>query len=131
MNNDDRLDALNVLDPERDDPGYWVRFHRVVVDRAVLELARRREMARATISGVLSGWSRSLIPVGLAAAAIALFMVLSEGRSDLAGVEAQPLALEEVLDDDVEESSFRAVTTGTTDATVEAFMTAVEEDVPR
>ncbi|MGI9627187.1 MAG: hypothetical protein ACR2QM_10160 [Longimicrobiales bacterium] len=129
MNKDERLEALLGLDPEAQDAGYWVEFRRQVLDRAVGELARRREQVRLSIPGVLSGWSRSLIPVSLAAAVIAGIMVMSERQAVDAPV---PLALEELSRAETEDGPFDDVMEGTIDwAPTAAFMTLVEGEVPQ
>lgn len=84
---------LASVDPGRDDPTYWMRFHRSAVERARFELARRRREAELTVVGVVSSWSRALIPAALTAAAAAgLFLVRP------AGTELEALVpVEEVL----------------------------------
>ncbi|UCC24726.1 MAG: hypothetical protein JSU98_13465 [Gemmatimonadales bacterium] len=95
---DDRRDTqvgswLGELDPGRDDATYWMRFHRDVVDGSRFELARRRQAAELTVVGVVSSWSRTLVPVALAAAAAAGIM-LAQPRLDQ--VEP-PILVEDVL----------------------------------
>lgn len=126
MSNVEGNDALRALDPESRDAGYWSGFRRGVMDRAMGELARRREAVRLTIPGVLSGWSRSLIPVSIAAAAVAGFMVLAERASQ---PDPPPLALEEILNEETEGGAFDAVMDENRDWAVPAFMTLVEGDV--
>lgn len=85
--------ALGSLDPGLHDAGYWHRFHRHVMAGVGRELARRRMMADVTMSDVIAGWSRTLVPSALMAAAVAAFMLLGTPPSPAPG----PLALEEIL----------------------------------
>ena len=61
---------LGPLDPERKDPGYWDRFHARVMSGAAPLLKRRR----TTMSGVMSAWSRLIMPAAAMAAAAAGFV---------------------------------------------------------
>ena len=128
MQHEDRLTVVSVLDPAHDSPGYWDRFRATVMERAVFELARRREMARESVAAVLSGWSRSLIPVALAAGVIAAFLVAGEARSKAAA--GPPLALEDVLASEMQTSAYQAVTSGEGPANLVAFMALVEGNSP-
>lgn len=119
---------LEAVDPGYGLPGYWERFHAVVMERAALELARRRRLARESVAAVLSGWSRSLIPVAAAAAVVAAFLVGSEVRH--AADHAPPLVLEEVLAGEVEDGAPRPVMNGQATASPVAFMALVEGNVP-
>lgn len=119
---------LNALDPGYESPGYWERFHAAVMQRAAFELARRRRLARESVAAVLSGWSRSLIPVGIAAAVAAALLVGSEVRN--AGDAAPPLVLEDVLASEVEDRALPAVVNGQAPASPVAFMVLVEGNVP-
>lgn len=119
---------LRVMDPEHDSPGYWNRFREAVVERAAFELARRRSIARESVAAVLSGWSRSLIPVAAAAAVAAAFLVGSEVRH--AGDAEPPLALEDVLAGEVEDGTPPAAIAGPAPANPVAFMALVEGRVP-
>jgi len=123
--------SLRGVDPGWGDPGYWGRFHASIVDRAAFELAARRRRAHESVQAILSGWSRPLIPLAVAAAvAAALLAVEGAGRGDLSGPEASTeppaLALEEVLAAGVGDGSLRAVLAGDLHATQAAFMTVVE-----
>ncbi|HSG49458.1 MAG TPA: hypothetical protein VLA43_16685 [Longimicrobiales bacterium] len=84
---------LGRLDPGRDDTTFWMRFHRSVVANAAFELARRRREAELTVVGVVSSWSRALLPLAMAAAAAAGIMLARPGDR---GVETH-LLVEEVL----------------------------------
>lgn len=118
---------LAVMDPGHDRPGYWNRLRAAVLKRAAFELARRRRLARGSVGAVLSGWSRSLIPVAAAAAAIAAFLVGSEVRQ--AADSAPPLLLEDVLANEVEDGAYQAVMSGREPANPVAFMALVEGNV--
>ncbi|NNM31727.1 MAG: hypothetical protein HKO53_01590 [Gemmatimonadetes bacterium] len=113
------------LDPGWDDPGYWTAFRASVMDRARLELARRREAIRLTVPTVLFGWSRGLVPAALAAAAIAGFMVVSEQG---AAVDPEPLALEDIVSEEAE--AMRAFLDEASDWAPTAFMALVEGERP-
>ncbi len=127
----DTIDAavteLEVLDPGHGDPERWDRFRAEVLERGALELARRRARA-ATLSGVLSGWSRRLIPVALVAAAVAAILLGVEGSSG--GASADPAALEDVLWGDVADGPFGAVMAGDAHDNPVAFMAMVEGGSP-
>ena len=125
--NENEFRGLKPLDPAWEDPGYWEGFRRAVVDRARSELARRRETLRLTVPGVLSSWSRGLMPVALAAAAIAAFMIVSEGRVQSDPV---PLALEDILNEETRGGPFASVMEGTAEWAPAAFMSLVEEELP-
>lgn len=119
---------LVVMDPEYDRPGYWGRLRNRVMERAAFELARRRRIARESVAAVLSGWSRSLIPVAVAAAAIAALLVGGEVRQ--AAEHIAPLALEDVLANEVEDGALQAVMSGRDPANPVVFMALVEGNVP-
>jgi anti-sigma-K factor RskA len=119
---------LQVMDPEHDAPGYWNRFRGAVMERAAFELARRRASARESVAAVLSGWSRSLIPVAAAAAVAAVFLIGSEVRH--AADAAPPLALEDVLASEVEDGVLQTVVNGQAPASPVAFMALVEGNTP-
>lgn len=67
--------ALAELDPGRDDPTYWLGFHRAVLSAGHQELRRRRWEGERSVTGVVSVWSRALVPLALAAAAVAGFLL--------------------------------------------------------
>ena len=113
------------LDPGRDDPGYWTGFRNTVMERARLELARRREAMRLTVPTVLFGWARGLVPAALAAAAIAGFMVVSEQGVTL---DPEPLALEDIVSEDAQ--AIEAFLEQGTDWAPTAFMAVVEGERP-
>ncbi len=120
--------SLEVLDPGYGLPGYWERFHAGVMERTAFERARRRGLARQSVAAVLSGWSRSLIPVAAAAAAVAAFLV---GREVSHSADASPpLVLEEVLATEIEDGALQTVAVGQIPANPVAFMALVEGNVP-
>jgi negative regulator of sigma E activity len=128
MRNEKRITLLRALDPAHDRPGYWERFRAEIMERAAFELARRRELARESVELVLSGWSRSLVPVAVAAAVIAAIMLGSETTQN-AGV-GTPLVLEEVLATDLGDEVLQTVIAGEAHASAVAFMAFVEGDRP-
>ncbi len=126
MEDNDRVTALEVLDPGHERTGYWDRFRSQILESAAFELARRREAARETVAAVLSGWSRSLIPVAAAAALIASIMIVNEARQ-----QRQPpprLVVEDMLGGTLSESSFRAALGAGVQSNTAAFLAFVEED---
>jgi len=90
--------ALDQLDPGREDSAYWLRFRGWVMSRAAGELARRRVMAKLTVEDVLSSWARTVLPTAMLAAALAgLFLLRNHA------LEAPlPLGVEELLLTDVQ-----------------------------
>ncbi len=89
---------LDVLDPGTEDPGYWDRFHGAVMARAEDELARRRAGGRLTVTEVVFGWRRALVPVALMAAALSGLLL----ARDRTGEEPPSLAIEEALTGDMD-----------------------------
>jgi len=128
MENEKRIRLLRVLDPAHDRPGYWERFRAEIMERAAFELARRRDRARESVELVLSGWSRSLIPVALAAAVIAAIMVGSEAVRDSGS--GAPLVLEDVLATDFSDEVLETAITGEAHSSSVAFMAFVEGNRP-
>lgn len=128
MRNEKRITLLRALDPAHDRPGYWERFRAEIMERAAFELARRRELARESVELVLSGWSRSLVPVAAAAAVIAAIMLGSENTQDPG--PGTPLVLEEVLATDFGDEVLQTVIAGEAHASAVAFMAFVEGDRP-
>ena len=124
MGDDERIRALEVLDPACERPGYWEHFRGRILERAAFELARRREAARDSVTAVLSGWSRSLIPVAAAAAVIAAIMVASEAGQDQS--PAPSLVFEDVLGGGLNESAFQAALQSDAKANTVAFLAFVE-----
>ena len=128
MENEKRITLLRVLNPAHDSPGYWERFRAEIMERAAFELARRRDRARESVELVLSGWSRSLIPVALAAAVIAAIMVGSEAVRD--SDPGAPLVLEDVLASDFSDEVLETAITGEAHSSSVAFMAFVERNRP-
>lgn len=77
---DDRRTDLGFreLDPERSEPGYWAIFQLRTTALAEPELERRRARAGTTVPGVLTSWSRTVVPLATAAAAVAIMMIVAE-----------------------------------------------------
>ena len=90
--------ALRVFDPGLNDPGYWSRFGNAVLAGAAPELGRRSALASMTVSEVLVGWARTLVPTALVAAAVA-GLVLMKGA---APAGPGPLGIEEMLVSELE-----------------------------
>ena len=84
---------LSEVDPGRDDASYWMRFHRDVIVAGQYELVRRRVESEATVVGLVSAWSRALVPAALAAAAAAGIML---AQPNLEAADS-PIFVEEVL----------------------------------
>jgi hypothetical protein len=80
---------LDVLDPAVDDPGYWLRFQRIVVQRARPALAERRR-SHVALEDVVFVWGRWVLPA-VAAAIVAALLATRDAPSaraeDVAGVE--------------------------------------------
>lgn len=95
-----RMDAhlpLGSLDPGKNDPGFWPRFHGRVMADAQTELARRRMMGDLSVADVVFAWRKALVPMALLAAALAgIFLMNHE-----AGSSVQMMALEDVLTEDL------------------------------
>lgn len=128
MQDDNPVTDLEILDPGYKRPGYWRQRHAAIMERVAFELARRRAAARESVAAVLTGWSRSLIPVGVAAAAIAAVLVATEARRD-----AQPepqLVLQDILGDEADEGSFESLLSTGRTASAGAFMALVEGGTP-
>lgn len=128
MRDEKRITLLRALDPAHDRPGYWERFRAEIMERAAFELARRRELARESVELVLSGWSRSLVPVAVAAAVIAAIMLGTETTQDPG--PGTPLVLEEVLATDLGDEVLQTVIAGEAHTSAVAFMAFVEGDRP-
>lgn len=65
----------DALDPSRDDPEYWDRFHAQVMARCELPLARRRAAHRISVAATLTAWRNAVVPAALAAAAVAALLL--------------------------------------------------------
>lgn len=128
MQDDNRMTALEVLDPGYGRPGYWSDRRAAIMDRVAFELARRRAAARESVTAVLSGWSRSLIPVAAAAAAIATVLVATEARRP--AEPAPQLVLQDILGDEPGEGAFEVLLSIDRSASPGAFMVLVEGGRP-
>jgi len=84
--------ALNELDPGRDDPTYWLGFHGRVLAESRGELLRRRREDERSVTGVISLWSRAVVPLALAAAVVA-GLLLARPAVD----QTSPLRMEDML----------------------------------
>ena len=85
---------LSALDPGHGDAAYWVKFHGSAMEKGRFELARRRREADLSVTGLVSSWSRALVPAALAAAAAA-GLVLAETSAPTA--TEYDLLVEDVL----------------------------------
>lgn len=126
MKDNDRVTALEVLDPAHEHPGYWSRFRARILEHAAFELARRREAARESVAAILSGWSRSLIPVAAAAALIASIMILNETQRQ--ADPAPRLVLEDMLGGTRNANPLQAGLAAGVQSNTAAFIAFVEED---
>ena len=90
--------ALRSFDPGLNDPGYWSRFGNVVLAGAAQELSRRKDLASMTVSEVLVGWARTLVPTALVAAAVAGLVLMKS----TAPTGPAPLGIEEMLVSELE-----------------------------
>ena len=122
MNELDERVSLESLDPGGSDPGYWVRFHSSVLDRAQMELARRRVNGDLTIVDVVCAWRRALVPMALLAASAAGFLLV--GRKEPAAALA-PIAIEEALVEGLEGETIPAVLSRELELEEIAFLTSV------
>ena len=123
-NHDDGLNlrvVMTELDPGISDSGYWDRFRFRVMSRAAAELARRRA-AGVTIGDVLEKWSRTLVPLAAAAAAVALILIW-RGPS----IDAPPMmGIEEALTWDLEDEVLPTLFGGEAPGEASAFIFATE-----
>lgn len=106
MTNEPR-DSLERLDPARRDPGYWHRFHRAVMRRAAPELALLRAGSTVTVSDVVSGWGRAVVPTALLVATFAALMVFREPPASTS--PPGDAGIEEMLADDLGEDPIPVV----------------------
>ncbi|HET9949422.1 MAG TPA: hypothetical protein VFQ22_10915 [Longimicrobiales bacterium] len=91
-------EALALLDPAHGDPDYWRRFRAWVVQGAARELARRRLLARMTVSDVLRSWARTVVPTAVLTAAAAGLLLIRTGLLQ----SPQPIGVEELLISEIE-----------------------------
>lgn len=128
MEDNDRIATLEALDPGHERPGYWDERQARIMNRVAFELARRRTAARESVAAVLSGWSRSLIPAAVAAAAIAAVLVATEARQN--GEPAPQLVMRDMLGEGADEGAFEILLSADRTASAGAFMTLVEGSGP-
>ena len=93
MDFEDRVQELQVVDPGAQDGLYWARFHRDVMNRAIAELARRRDMMQLTMSEALTGWARLVVPAAAVAAAVAAVFLVQQP-----GIGTDQVIVEDILD---------------------------------
>jgi hypothetical protein len=113
---------LEALDPGSRDPGFWLRFHNRVMDRARAELSRRRMAAELSVVDVVFAWRRALVPMALLAAAMAGILLMSHEPEE----PVQLVALEDVLTEGLNLLPTTAVMSGET--TVQQALFAAAED---
>jgi hypothetical protein len=113
---------LEALDPGSRDPGFWLRFHNRVMDRARAELSRRRMAAELSVVDVVFAWRRALVPMALLAAAMAGILLMSHEPEE----PVQLVALEDVLTEGLNLLPSTAVLNGET--TVQQALFAAVED---
>lgn len=126
MNDGTRIEALKAIDPASASPQYWDRFRARVLEKAALELAARRTRARTSVETVLTAWSRSLIPLAVAAGLVAAFLAGAIAWNDPAPAAPPAMALEDMLENEVGEGFYRTIISGAGDGAPTAFMTLVE-----
>ncbi len=112
---------LELLDPGRGDDMYWPRFRSRVLSRAGPELLRRRREAQLTVSELVVGWGRLVVPGTLVAAAAA-FLLFFSGPGE---PEPTFLDVEELLVWDDQEV-FPADLLAEEETDLEFFLVAVE-----
>jgi hypothetical protein len=93
MSDFDERVPLEALDPGSRDPGFWIRFHNRVMERARTELSRRRMAAELSVVDVVFAWRRALVPMALLAAAMAGILLMTHEPEP----PVQLVALEDVL----------------------------------
>lgn len=113
---------LEPLDPESNDPGFWMRFHGRVMRLADAELARRRMAGELSVVEVVFAWRRALIPLAAMAAALAGILLVGADSEPV----LSPVALEEALTIDLDSESIPVVLSGEY-AGVEAAVLALGE----
>ncbi len=128
MEDNDRMTSLQAVDPGHGRPGYWDESRARIMERVAFELARRRAAARESVAAVLSGWSRSLIPAAVAAAAIAAVLVATEARQGSG--PAPQLVMQDMLGEGADDGAFEILLSADRTASAGAFMTMVEGSRP-
>ena len=115
--------ALRALDPSAEDPGYWFRFYGRVMSSIRRELARRRMLADLSMSDVVAGWARTVVPTALMVAAMAVFVLLRPAQT----VGPPLVGVEELLTSGPDGVAVPAVVTGEFFADASVFMMASGE----
>lgn len=128
MEDNDRMTSLRTLDPGHEQPGYWNETRARIMERVAFELARRRAAARESVAAVLSGWSRSLIPAAVAAAAIAAVLVSAEARES--GLPEAQLVMRDMLGESANDGTFEILLSADRTGSAGAFMALVEGSRP-
>jgi len=120
---DDRV-QLDSLDPESQDPGFWIRFHGHVMVLARDELARRRMAREWSVPDVVFQWRKTLVPLTLLAATLSGIFVIGheEPTSDLS-----PVALEDALMEGLAGEPIPTVLGRTAELDEVAFLTGTGE----
>lgn len=109
---------LRFVDPASSDPNYWLRFQSWVLTSAAPELARRRLMADLTMGDVILGWSRTLVPAAMLAAAVAGLLVV---RSVTHAPAPVAVGVEELLVVGIEDETIPVALEGDETGTAVAF----------
>lgn len=129
MNDFGDRNPLEHLDPARREPGFWLRYHSRVMNLAADELARRRMAGMAGMAGgvtipeVVFAWRRALVPLALLAATGAgILLATHESRPPMAPVA--PVALEEILLEDLTDASMLHILEGSGEAADGPVLTA-------
>jgi hypothetical protein len=125
---DDRMN-LEALDPASTDPGFWVRFHGRVMDRAKNELTRRRMAGEWSVAEVVFQWRKPLIPLTLLAASLAGVFVMSHEEPGPVSAPT-PIALEEALVQDLPGDPIPIVLATTGELDEADFLTAAGGFLP-
>lgn len=109
------------LDPGISDSGYWDRFRFHIMSMVAAELNRRR-VGGVTVGDVLEKWSRTLVPLAAAAAAVALISIWRAPAND-----APPtMGIEEALTWDLEDEVLPTLFGGEVPGEASAFLFASE-----
>lgn len=84
------------LDPGSRDPEYWSRFRRRTTALAEPELERRRQRSYETVSAVVTSWSRTIVPMAAAVAALAALLILVDSSSE--ATPSSPAGVQELVE---------------------------------
>ena len=116
-------DALRQFDPATEDSAYWFRFHRRVMASVRRELAGRRMLADLTVSEIMAGWARTVVPTALMVAATAALLLLR--NPEVPG--PLPLGVEQLLTEGSDGVGVPAVLISDLSADPTVVMMAFEE----